>query len=212
MNRRITPLILSFIYCGLGQIYNRQVAKGIDFIVVYTILAASYFAPMPLVRLIGLSILPTMWFIGMVDAYLGADAVVHKKGWLLGVLPGVILSLLAFYILFTSLPPPEVPELNQQEDLSEISGAFSVQVYFRPDLARAKALNRKLLHRRYSARIERSSIGEEQWFRVLTGSFDTAEDAALFMKKLREEEGITDAVVYKNTIKEEKPQKPQAEN
>ncbi len=104
MKKRIVPLVLSFIYCGLGQMYNRHIVKGLDFIIVYTILIASYFSPAPWLRLIGLSLLPLMWFIGMVDAYLGSDVVVHKKKWFLGVLPGILISILVFYILYTRLP------------------------------------------------------------------------------------------------------------
>ena len=101
MRKRLVPLVLSFIYCGLGQLYNRQVIKGFDFILVYTILIASYFYSVPWLRLIGLSLLPIMWFIGMVDAYLGDESGLHKGKWFLGILPGILISLLVFYILYT---------------------------------------------------------------------------------------------------------------
>ncbi len=110
MRKRIVALVLSFIYCGVGQLYNRQIIKGLDFILVYTILIASYFYSVPWLRLIGLSLLPIMWFIGMVDAYLGDESGLHKGRLFLGILPGIIISLLIFYILYTRLPEtPDAP-------------------------------------------------------------------------------------------------------
>ncbi len=78
LSRHVVSLILSLIYCGLGQLYNRQIAKGLDFIIIYTILIASYFSPIPMLRVVGLSLLPLMWFIGMVDAYMSDEITVDK--------------------------------------------------------------------------------------------------------------------------------------
>ncbi|MFC1715920.1 hypothetical protein ACFL6S_19780 [Candidatus Poribacteria bacterium] len=122
MRKRIVPLVLSFIYCGLGQLYNRQIVKGLDFIIVYTVLIASYFCPAPSLRLIGLSLLPMMWFIGMVDAYLGDESGLHKGRLLLGILPGILISLLIFYILYTRLPvTPDAP-VPDNEHIQNNSG------------------------------------------------------------------------------------------
>jgi len=55
--------ILSFFWAGLGQIYNGQLMKGIGFIVLYAICVLLCFF------LIGLLILPTVWIIGIWDAY-----------------------------------------------------------------------------------------------------------------------------------------------
>ncbi len=101
MRRNIIPLCLSFIYCGLGQIYNRQIVKGIDLIIIYTILLASYFSPLPLLRLIGLSLIPIVWSVGMVDAYLGDEAIFNRGKLWLSVIPGLLISALVFYILYT---------------------------------------------------------------------------------------------------------------
>ena len=70
MRKPMVASILSCVYCGLGQIYNRQTTKGIDFIIIYTILIISIFMPapsLPWLRVIGLSVLPLMWLIGVVD-------------------------------------------------------------------------------------------------------------------------------------------------
>ncbi len=206
MNRRMVSSILSLTYCGLGQLYNRQIAKGIDFIIVYTILIASFFSPVPLLRLIGLSILPFMWVAGMVDAYLGADIVFHKKEWFLGILPGIFLSILVFYIQYTHFPGnPNV--INSGSQL-ENSGAFSVQAASFQDLKEARSLYNELSNKGYSVRIERSFSTAGRLCRVLIGSFDTAGDAALLANKLREETEFPNAVVYDNAAKKEKIEKP----
>lgn len=101
MQRHKISLCLSFIYCGLGQIYNRQIVKGIDLIIIYTILLASYFSPLPLLRLIGLSLIPIVWSVGMVDAYLGDEAIFNRGKLWLSVIPGLLISALVFYILYT---------------------------------------------------------------------------------------------------------------
>ena len=103
MRRNIIPLCLSFIYCGLGQIYNRQIIKGIDLIIVYTILLASYFGPIPWLRVIGPSLMPVMWSVGMVDAYLGDQAIFNRGKLWLSAIPGILISALVFYILYTQL-------------------------------------------------------------------------------------------------------------
>ena len=196
MNRRLIPLILSFIYCGLGQLYNRQIAKGIDFIIVYTILIASFFSPSPLLRLIGLSIVPFMWCVGMVDAYLGVDLIFRKKELLLGIIPGILLSLLVFYIQYTYFPGDRAV-VNSGEQIGEVK-AFSVQVTSLQDLSKAKKLSGELSRKGYSVRIERSFSTAGQWFRVLVGNFDTSGEAALLANKLRKEKRFSNAVVYEN--------------
>ncbi|MCP4686156.1 MAG: hypothetical protein GY867_12025 [bacterium] len=54
---------------GLGQIYNGQIAKGVAFIVVYTISWLLVFA------LIGLLTTPILFIFGMYDAYRSAEKV-----------------------------------------------------------------------------------------------------------------------------------------
>lgn len=196
MNRRLISLILSFIYCGFGQLFNRQITKGIDFIIVYTLLIAASFSPLPLFRFIGLSILPFMWCVGMVDAYLGEELVFHKKKLLFGIIPGILLSLLVFYVQYEYFPgnPNVVNSGNQVEDVK----AFSVQAASWEDLDKAKKLYKELSDKGYSVRIERSFSTAGQWFRVLVGNFDTAGEAALLANKLREDARFPNAGVYDN--------------
>ncbi|MEE8576102.1 MAG: hypothetical protein V3T31_02495 [candidate division Zixibacteria bacterium] len=61
--------VLSFFYTGLGQIYNGQIAKGIFFIVAFTI------AWMLIFVLIGIFIAPAVWAYGMYDAYKSAQKI-----------------------------------------------------------------------------------------------------------------------------------------
>ena len=55
--------VLSFFWCGLGQIYNGQIGKGIAMLVAYFISAALIWV------VIGLITTPILWIWGMVDAY-----------------------------------------------------------------------------------------------------------------------------------------------
>ncbi|MEW5994034.1 MAG: hypothetical protein AB1744_06525 [Candidatus Zixiibacteriota bacterium] len=61
--------VLSFFYMGLGQIYNGQIAKGIFFIVLYTISWLLIFI------LIGIFTTPVLWIYGMYDAYKSAEKI-----------------------------------------------------------------------------------------------------------------------------------------
>jgi TM2 domain-containing membrane protein YozV len=72
--------VLSFFYMGLGQIYNGQIAKGIAFIVAYTISWILIFI------LIGFLTTPILFVYGMYDAYTSAEkinrdlAMYHNQG------------------------------------------------------------------------------------------------------------------------------------
>jgi len=61
--------VLSFFYMGLGQIYNGQIAKGIFFIVVYSISIAM------MLILIGFITTPILFIYGMYDAYKSAEKI-----------------------------------------------------------------------------------------------------------------------------------------
>ncbi|MHB1418174.1 MAG: hypothetical protein ACYCX4_01090 [Bacillota bacterium] len=54
--------VLSFLVMGLGQIYNGQIAKGILFIVLYSISVLLMFV------FVGFITTPLLWIWGMVDA------------------------------------------------------------------------------------------------------------------------------------------------
>ena len=60
--------VLSFIYPGLGQIYNEEIKKGIIFVVIGIALVFSMFL------LIGFILYPTFWAYNVYDAYKTAKA------------------------------------------------------------------------------------------------------------------------------------------
>ena len=75
MSRR-RALILSLLYCGLGQIYKGEKTKGIIFIVLYTlviVLFVLYSSFSFLIRSFILFILILMWCMGMIDAYIAEE-------------------------------------------------------------------------------------------------------------------------------------------
>lgn len=61
--------VLSFFICGLGQIYNGQIMKGIIFIICYGIAWA-----LTLI-VIGFLVVPVLWIWGMYDAYRTAEKI-----------------------------------------------------------------------------------------------------------------------------------------
>ena len=61
--------ILSFFYMGLGQIYNGQIAKGVFFIILYSISA------LLIIVLVGLVTTPILWIYGIYDAYKSAEKI-----------------------------------------------------------------------------------------------------------------------------------------
>ncbi|WP_088103159.1 hypothetical protein [Halalkalibacter urbisdiaboli] len=65
--------VLSALWCGLGQIYNGQIAKGIAFMVIQFINALLCFI------IIGFITYPIMWIWGMLDAYRQAELLNQKN-------------------------------------------------------------------------------------------------------------------------------------
>ncbi|HWR82306.1 MAG TPA: hypothetical protein VN285_03290 [Candidatus Deferrimicrobium sp.] len=61
--------VLSFFYMGLGQIYNGQIAKGILFIVIYTL------SWILMLLLIGFITTPILFIYGIYDAYKSAEKI-----------------------------------------------------------------------------------------------------------------------------------------
>jgi len=59
--------VLSFFYCGLGQIYNGQIFKGILMFVAYSISILLMYV------MIGFITTPILWIWGMYDAYRKAE-------------------------------------------------------------------------------------------------------------------------------------------
>jgi TM2 domain-containing membrane protein YozV len=66
--------VLSFFICGLGQIYNGQILKGLIFIVAY---AVSW---MMMWVMIGFITTPILWIWGIVDAYRTAQRINRDLG------------------------------------------------------------------------------------------------------------------------------------
>jgi TM2 domain-containing membrane protein YozV len=62
-------LALSFLFSGLGQIYNGQIGKGIAFIIAHAVSLALIWV------LIGWITTPIIWIWGMVDAYKSAQRI-----------------------------------------------------------------------------------------------------------------------------------------
>ena len=61
--------VLSFLFTGLGQIYNGQIAKGILFVVVGVVFAGLIFV------LIGIILYPIFWIYNIYDAYTTAKKI-----------------------------------------------------------------------------------------------------------------------------------------
>lgn len=107
MRQNIIALILSFLCCGLGQIYNRQILKGIDLIIIYlsmitlaifsSRLSISYMS-----RSLILSIISFMWIIGMIDAFIDGEwYFIRRKLVLIYIIVSILPSV--FIIAFSSL-------------------------------------------------------------------------------------------------------------
>jgi len=59
--------VLSFFWCGLGQIYNGEIGKGVLLLIVYIISWWMIFI------VIGIVSTPILWIYGMIDAYKTAE-------------------------------------------------------------------------------------------------------------------------------------------
>lgn len=85
MNRKLA-LILSLVYCGLGQIYKGEAWKGVNFAIIYTalILSLIFIAPTsPLAQLALIFLLILMWLTGMIDAYADEKTFIESNHGLL---------------------------------------------------------------------------------------------------------------------------------
>ncbi|NHM26936.1 hypothetical protein G7K71_08060 [Desulfofundulus sp. TPOSR] len=65
--------VLSFLVCGLGQIYNGQIGKGIGLFV------AAGISGLLCTVVIGFILLPVVWLYGIYDAYKTAERI-NRKG------------------------------------------------------------------------------------------------------------------------------------
>ena len=65
--------VLSFFFCGLGQIYNGQILKGILMFVAYSI------SWLMMYIVIGFITTPVLWIWGMYDSYRTAEKINRKN-------------------------------------------------------------------------------------------------------------------------------------
>ena len=65
--------ILSFFWCGLGQLYNGDILKGLIFMALYALSWVS------LAIVIGFLTTPLLWVIGMVDAHRTAERINREQ-------------------------------------------------------------------------------------------------------------------------------------
>ncbi len=66
--------VLSFLVCGLGQIYNGQIGKGI------ALLVAAGISGLLCAVAIGFILLPVAWIYGIYDAYRTAEEINKGAG------------------------------------------------------------------------------------------------------------------------------------
>lgn len=85
---------------------------------------------------------------------------------------------------------PEVPSLKK--DLP-----YTVQVASSQREEKALALVNRLKAKDYPAYIEKIELKEKKWYRVRVGSFRNRIDAQRLVDKLKEKEGLKEAMVWK---------------
>ncbi|MDQ0159938.1 hypothetical protein [Alkalibacillus salilacus] len=61
--------VLSFLFSGLGQVYNGEIGKGVIFMVAYAISA------LLMIVIIGFITTPIIWIWGMIDAHKSAERI-----------------------------------------------------------------------------------------------------------------------------------------
>ncbi len=66
--------VLSFFFCGLGQIYNGQILKGLILLVAY------FISWLMMYIIIGFITTPILWIWGIVDAYRKAQKINAQVG------------------------------------------------------------------------------------------------------------------------------------
>jgi len=100
--------VLSFICPGLGQLYRREVLKGMSFIMICALLILSLFflsPPLSLLYYSGISILLLIWLVNIIDAYVDDAFLMERERRLtwqrtLALLPvGVIFAAMVILIL-----------------------------------------------------------------------------------------------------------------
>ena len=211
MKNHKLALFLSFLYCGVGQIYKGHTLKGIDFIVLYTLaVLGSFFAPAGKLTLLARTVWPLLWVIGMVDAYIGETMSFrrrsHIKKWALLILPGVIISTLVFYIHMRARIYGMMGWWQKsavQQYASSSTRFYSIQVGAFVDEGKAVELRDELLGKEYPAVVERQKGLQRRWYHVYVGKFRSRSQAIAFGEKLRKQEGHAYMLVQRSATEEE---------
>lgn len=217
MRKNKTALILSLIYCGLGQIYKGQKLKGISFFIGYTILIVSlifrpYFSVVIYLSVIFVILL--IWLMGMVDAYIDDDdpiGVEQNPIWrkLEPIIEfSVILSVLAAIFIvtypgFDYLPPIKNPvektagNINKpkSETIPDIKEEFYIQVAALKNYDRAIELHNFIISKGFPAKIEYQPSSEDKLYHVLVGSFKTRNEAISLAEKVNKHIGLNYIIV-----------------
>ena len=92
---------MSFICPGLGQIFKREILKGVSFMMICALMILSlFFLPSPPILLYysGFSILLLVWLVAIIDAFIDDEFIMRREQWLiwqktLAVLPVALISL-----------------------------------------------------------------------------------------------------------------------
>ncbi len=218
-------LILSLVYCGLGQAYKGEILKGINFAIVYTLLILSFFLSHPapfFAHFLRILILILMWFIGMIDSYVDDGIFIEERRWLmwqrpLALLPVAVISgaIIMLVILWTQTPSSmnNNGRLMANVDVGTISEIynpngvdareqfytsdfFSVQVAAFKEPKKAKGVCDEFLFKGYSARMENPKLPGDNWYRVLIGKFQSKPEATAFAEKMCEKEGVSYIIVH----------------
>ena len=215
-------MILSLVYCGLGQIYKDEVLKGVNFIIIYTLLIVSFFFPyyssFP-IRLFHIPALILMWLMGMIDAFIDDNFLMKGRRWLiwqrpLAVMPiivisGAVFTLLILWMGILTVITGRVPAsasitpttaIHDSSDIEAVEqpdtpALFSIQVAAFKDPQKAQEIHNELLSKGYSVRIENSELSEGGWHRILIGKFQDDQDALSFARELGEKEGLSYMIV-----------------
>ena len=98
--------LLSALYPGIGQIKNKEIAKGFFFILLITTLLVMGFYPNSKAQIIGLILLPLVWVAGVVDAsqmFFVRPGIRVSRRKLRKMLLGVVIAWLVLEMLFVPI-------------------------------------------------------------------------------------------------------------
>ena len=216
MKNRKLALALSCLYCGLGQIYKGEILKGIDFIIIYSMLIWCYFSPLATLSLIGTFAIPLIWAFGMVDAY-RREKEYNPQNWkwyLIFVLLAeiIIAPILLFghgYLVSDTktiintgdINVPTQPDVKvEEQQKSQVQRApqkqYTVLVGSFRVVERANRLRDALLAKGYAATVELVRIRNKGlWYRVVAGEFPSREAAKVLAEQFRRKERLSCKVI-----------------